>query len=48
MKSLRYVIHCARMPRTEEVLVQDFMEFMRILGDYVARYGPIDLIYRVS
>lgn len=44
----RYVIHCARMPREEAFYVESFTELVKLLEQYVDRFGPIDLLYNVG
>lgn len=45
---LRYLIRCQSMTRTEEFIASDFHDLVRIMADYVGRYGPIDLLYYVD
>lgn len=46
--SYRYVIHCERMRREEAFVAKDMMEFMRLVEEYIVRYGPIVLLYNVG
>ena len=47
-ESYRYIIHCMRMQREDTFIARDHMEFMRFLTDYIAQFGPIDLLYNVG
>lgn len=47
-ESYRYIIHCQRMKREEAFVANSHMDFMRLLTDYIAHYGPIDLLYNVG